>query len=134
MNFNLCVAIFWFQVPLVESKLKYLKIPPATLIVQATESDTPLLFVVVGCLSAWIKQPDDDSGEITMEAFTIGKGEMFSGLAVLSGEPMLFLVESKVTTKVIAIPRSASWCLNHNFAEKILSFKIWHEPKVRGTS
>ncbi|XP_055336510.1 patatin-like phospholipase domain-containing protein 7 isoform X2 [Paramacrobiotus metropolitanus] len=95
-----------------ENKLKYLSVPAATLIVQATESDAPLLFVVSGCLSAWIKQPEDYTDENTMEAFTINRGEMFSGLAVLSGEPMLFQVESKVVTKLIAIHR-------HDFHEMI---------------
>ncbi|XP_055345518.1 patatin-like phospholipase domain-containing protein 7 [Paramacrobiotus metropolitanus] len=102
-----------FQLPdstLLEKKVSYLSVPAGTLIVQANEPDTPLLYVAAGCLSAWSKKPEEDGGgdldESMVEVFQVVKGELLGGLAVLSGEPMLFQIETKLHSKLIAIHRS----------------------------
>lgn len=88
-----------------EKKLTYVKVPTSTLIVQANEPDSPLLYVVSGCLGAWTKKPDDETDENMVEVFQVNKGDILGGLAVLSGEPMLFQIETKVSSKVIVINR-----------------------------
>ncbi|XP_065209623.1 neuropathy target esterase sws isoform X2 [Planococcus citri] len=90
---------------LLSGKVEIREIPAGTYLMQEeSHKDVALIYLMSGTLSVYQKKMDDNEEEIHL--YTVYPGEIFGGLAVLTGEQSFFTIKTKHFSRIALISKT----------------------------